>query len=381
MNIRLRSMLFEPLNIAAYIAWAVIAISLWQSEGARTGIVPDAWFLPVAFSLHLGFMACFLACQGREPNASVRLPQVLAVAQLAIGLALTSMQRYSVTPVLMVIATAQLVAVFSPRHLLLILGLGNLGAYLIARFIWHGDQPFLFMLSYLSFQLFAGMMTWYALKAERSSLELAQANADLLATRSLLTESARDSERLRLSRELHDVAGHKLTALKLNLAALSRDPLLEANATVPLCAQLADELLADIRGVVEKMRADEGLDLRRAIEALALPFPRPVLRLELSPEARVADLGQAETLLRTVQEALTNCARHSSAETLWVVLRREGRDLALDIRDDGRGVGALRFGNGLAGMRERLRAGGGDLRVERPQTGGLRLLATLPASP
>jgi signal transduction histidine kinase len=381
MKARLRSTLLDPLNIAAYIAWAVIAISLWQSESARTGVLPDAWFLPAALGLHLGFLACFLGCQGREHSASARVPQTLVLAQVAIALALMSLQRYSVTPVLLVIATAQAVAVFTPRQLLLVLGPANLAAYCIARFLWLADQPLLFMLSYLSFQLFAGMMTWYALKSERSSLELAQANADLIATRSLLTETARDSERLRLSRELHDVAGHKLTALKLNLAALARDPALQSVATVPLCAQLADELLADIRGVVEKMRSDEGLDLRRAIEALAAPFPCPVLHLELGPDTRVPDLNQAETVLRTVQEALTNCVRHSSAENLWVVLRRDAGALALDIRDDGRGTGPLRFGNGLAGMRERLRAQGGDLLVEQPGTGGLRLLATLPVSP
>src|SRR5260221_93829 len=86
------------------------------------------------------------------------------------GQCAVSLQLYSVTPVLMVIATAQLVALFTPRQLLLILGPANLGAYCIARFLWLGDQPLLFTLSYLSFQLFAGMMTWYALKSERTSL-------------------------------------------------------------------------------------------------------------------------------------------------------------------------------------------------------------------
>ena len=159
MNPRLRSMLFEPLNIAAYIAWVVIAISLCQSKGASTGVVPDAWFLPVALGLHLGFLACFLGCQGREHAASARVSQSLAIGQLLIVLALTSLQRYSVTPVLMVIATAQLVALFTPRQLVLILGVGNIAAYGIARFVWHSEQPLLFTLSYLSFQLFAGMMT------------------------------------------------------------------------------------------------------------------------------------------------------------------------------------------------------------------------------
>ena len=378
MNPRLRTVFFDPLNIAAYIVWAVIAISLYGSQGSRVGLVPDAWFLPVAYALHGAFLLCFVGCQFREISQPPRRSQLLALAQLLLGLALTALLRYSVTPVLLVIATAQLVSVFSLRPLLLLLGAANIALYFITSVWWQASQPVLLTLSYVSFQLFAGMMVWYALKSERSSLALAQANADLLATRSLLTETARDSERLRLSRELHDVVGHKLTALKLNLAALARDPALQSVAAVPLCAQLADELLADIRGVVEKMRADEGLDLRRAIEALAAPFPRPALRLELAADARVADFAQAETVLRTVQEALTNCARHSNAETLWVVLRREGATLALDIRDDGRGAGELRFGNGLAGMHERLRAQGGDLVVERHQTGGLRLLATLP---
>lgn len=379
MSLRLRQ-IFEPLNIAAYLAWAVIAFSLWTSD-ERTSLVPEPFFLPVAVSLHLAFLVCFLACQGRDITPTHRLPQALSLAQLLIGLLLTAMVRYSVTPVLMVIATAQLVAAFRPPQLLAILGLANVLLFAIAAWIWKADQPILFAVSYLSFQLFAGMMTSYALRAERISLELAQANAALLATRSLLAESARDSERLRLSRELHDVTGHKLTALKLNLAALARDPALREVEAVPRCAQLADELLADIRGVVRQMRVDEGLDLRRAIEALAAPFPRPVLRLELADDARVDGLGQAEAVLRTVQEALTNSARHSQAETLWVVLRRDDTGLALDIRDDGRGGSELQFGNGLSGMRERLQSLGGDLQVEQPATGGLRLLATLPAAP
>jgi signal transduction histidine kinase len=147
---------------------------------------------------------------------------------------------------------------------------------------------------------------------------------------------------------------------------------------VRLCAQLADELLADIRGVVLQMRLHDGLDLRQAIGSLAAPFPRPRVHLELADDARAADLEQAEALLRTMQEALTNVARHSNAENLWVVLRRERDGIALDIRDDGRGSGELRFGNGLSGMRERLRAIGGALQVERGDSGGVHLLARLP---
>src|SRR5690606_6110034 len=120
------------------------------------------------------------------------------------------------------------------------------------------------------------------------------------------------------------VAGHKLTALKLNLAALARDAGAEPDSRLRLSAGLADELLADLRGVVEQMRQDDGVDLGAAMRALARPFPRPRMELEIAPGARAGSLVQAEALLRAVQEALTNAARHSQAATLWVVLRREG---------------------------------------------------------
>jgi signal transduction histidine kinase len=148
---------------------------------------------------------------------------------------------------------------------------------------------------------------------------------------------------------------------------------------VQLCARLADELLADIRGVVQQLRQDEGLDLGEALHALARPFPRPRLELEILDDARVVTLAQAEAVLRAVQEGLTNAVRHSQAHTLWVVLRREGDALLLDIRDDGRGHGELRPGNGLRGMRERFETIGGGLRVQRTRTGGVHLQAWLPA--
>src|SRR3546814_13550289 len=91
----------------------------------------------------------------------------------------------------------------------------------------------------------------YAAQAQAMSEELRAVNADLLATRELLAESARDNERLRLSRELHDIAGHKPTALKINLAALATQARADAERG-PLCARLADDLRPETRGVNEQ---------------------------------------------------------------------------------------------------------------------------------
>src|SRR5690606_15622238 len=125
---------------------------------------------------------------------------------------------------------------------------------------------------YFGFQMFAALTRHYAKAATEARDETMQVNAHLLATYSLLEESARDGERLRLARELHDVAGHKLTAVKLQLARRARD---RAGAPPALrtAAALAVELLGDVRGVVSQMRQDDGLDLRHALQDLAAPIP------------------------------------------------------------------------------------------------------------
>lgn len=371
--------LFTPLNLAGLLTWAAIA---WEvvvlGAGAppgREAPTPAAWLA----ALHLAYLALFAAVLGHEESPDPP-PYLRAFVLLQYGLvfALMLLARSSTLPILLILCAIQVIHLWAPRPAAVLLVLVNLALYLVYAYVWRFTSPAVGVLMVACFQAFAASAAWFGISAERARAELAAVNADLLATRSLLAESARDGERLRLSRELHDVAGHKLTALKLNLAALARDPRFAAEAQVALCARLADELLADIRGVVQQVRQGEGLELGPAIAALASPFPRPRLHMQIDPEARVGTLVQAEALLRTVQEGLTNAARHSQAGNLWVVLRREGGGLRLDIRDDGRGRGELRPGNGLGGMRERLEAAGGGLDVRRTDTGGVHLQAWLP---
>jgi len=376
MSTRLQAWL-SPLSFAAYLAWGAIGWELlFTTPGAPAwlGAPAPTWLLA---GLHLAFLALFVSViGGRAADAPWLRTRVLL--QFAVAFALMMFARSSTLPILLILCVVLAVHVFRPRAAVLVVLAANVAMYLVYSEVWQFRNALVSTLMHMSFQGFAGLTAWFGLSAERARDQLAAANAELLATRSLLAESARDGERLRLSRELHDVAGHKLTALKLNLAALARDPRFADEAPVALCARLADELLADIRGVVQQMRGDEGLELAPAITALASPFPRPRLHLQIDEDARVGSLAQAEALLRTVQEGLTNAARHSQAGNLWVVLRREAGGLRLDIRDDGRGRGELKPGNGLGGMRERLEAAGGGLDVRRTDTGGVHLQAWLP---
>ncbi|MCA1780193.1 MAG: histidine kinase [Xanthomonadaceae bacterium] len=183
---------------------------------------------------------------------------------------------------------------------------------------------------------------------------------------------------MRLSRELHDVAGHKLTALKLNLRGLARRLDDENAAEVRNAEELATDLLNDLRSVVRHLRATEGIELDASLRELARPFPRPQLNLHLDEQVRVARADQAEAMLRVVQESLTNAARHGPARTLHVHLSRQRNRLVLRVEDDGRVVGQVQPGNGLTGMRERLAELNGSFEVMKSDLGGLKLIATFP---
>jgi len=371
--------LFAPMNFAAYIAWAAIGVDIWFDELHGTGLLKPGLVAPVSIGLHLAFLLCFVICVTAEKR---NLRQLLLGLSLAlIALLMCAIARFSSAPILLIIASSVLAVLLSPPRLVVLFVFNNICLYFIYQKLWLADRPLMSVFIYSSFQLFAMLMSWYSHQAERRRDEFMLLNADLIATRSLLAETVRDSERLRLSRELHDVAGHKLTALKLNLAALARQPDLAKHTSIQTCAGLADELLADIRGVVQQMRMHDGMDLQAAIEKMAAPFPRPRVQLAIDEDARLAPMQQAETLLRTVQEALTNAARHSQAQQLWVVLQRDSAQWSLRIRDDGRMANDWQKGNGLQGMSERLENLGGGLRCEHASTGGMQLEAWLPVAP
>jgi signal transduction histidine kinase len=234
------------------------------------------------------------------------------------------------------------------------------------------------LFSIIGFQAFAALTTTYARRAENARDALGSINAELLATRRLLLESARGEERLRLSRELHDIAGHKLTALKLQLRMAERDIPEGQRPVLADCVRLSDELLADVRGVVDTLRAHDGIDLHAALAALVPSLPRPTVRLELAPEARVPRLDQAQALLRCAQEGLTNALRHGNAGTVVLRLHASGQEIELQIEDDGQASALPVFGNGLTGMRERLAGLGGRLVIDLLDAGGLRLRVLLP---
>ncbi|MCK7593473.1 sensor histidine kinase [Pseudomarimonas salicorniae] len=367
--------LLSPLALAAYVAWAVVwlvTIGGMERDGS-----PWLWPARVAMLVFLaGFLAMVSGLCDSRPGRHLALSLVLGVCALG----LTLMRPNSAAAILLVLLAAQMAVYLSGWRLFTAIALVN-GLFLGGLFWFWDAGPMAALttvVAFASFQAFAALMIRSNQTAEQMAEELRAANAELLTSRTLLAAGARDAERLRLSRELHDVAGHSLTALKLNLRALAADPRQSDPERVRLCAGLADELLGSLREVVREMRQDEGLDLGEALARLGLPFPRPALRLDIEPGLKLRGRDRIEAVLRAVQEALTNAARHGPAQELAVHIRPEAGRLQLCIEDDGRAPSEPRAGGGLSGMRERFEALGGEVCLSRSGRGGLRIDAWLP---
>lgn len=370
-----RDALASPLLAAAVVAW----VAVWLTTVGQLSAQNPALAWPARAALVL-FMLSFLLSATVEEAGGRMLRDLGYIGQLLAIFGLFLLGRSGSSGILMVLFVTTFTLRFSTRVELALLGLLNAMLYGIITWHW-GMRPqaaLTIMMAWCGFQAFAALTMRYAKRSERMADELRTVNADLLATRSLLEETARDQERLRLSRELHDVAGHKLTALKLNLRALERAARPSAGDELAISARLVDELLDELRGLVRHLRSNDGLDLRDALDRLARPLPRPKVEIEVRPGSRVPRAEQAEGLLRVAQEALTNAARHGAARKAWLVLGSTGDDIELRIDDDGRVQWPLSPGNGLTGMRERIEALGGTLEVGPSSRGGLSLRVALP---
>ena len=181
-----------------------------------------------------------------------------------------------------------------------------------------------------------------------------------------------ESERKRVSRELHDEMGQQLAALRMEFSVLR----MRVTASKPLATGMLDTLLERVDGLVASVRTlvsqlrppalDGGLIV--AIEWLAAEFTRSTgvaCRLELDPAARELSSDAATMVFRIAQESFANVRDHAGARHVSVTLQPGAGRWALEVRDDGVGFDAAapHAGFGLLGMAERARTLGGELSI------------------
>ena len=231
---------------------------------------------------------------------------------------------------------------------------------------------------YVGFNCFVFATGYVARQQVLARDEQRRLNAELRATRALLAESVRVNERTRISRELHDLLGHHLTALSLNLEVAHHLVSGQAQEHVTQAHTLAKLLLSDVREAVSRLRDDDAIDMRATLLPLADNVPGLRIDLDMPQTFLVDDPERAHVLLRCTQEIITNTVRHAEARLLRLRYRLSGDEVVVEARDDGRGAERTQAGNGLLGMRERLAAHGGTLQVETSPGNGFTVRLRLP---
>lgn len=225
---------------------------------------------------------------------------------------------------------------------------------------------------------------------KRAQREL-RASRDALRRLASHLQSARESERAAIAREVHDELGHGLTALKMEIAQVARrlqEPESGIRASLQSINGLIEEAIATVRRIATELRPGvlDDLGLAAAIEWQAGEFQRRTgiaTRVEAGGE-EVALAGEGSTaVFRIFQEAMTNVARHAGASHVDVSLSRRGRAVVLTVADDGRGftprAARDRTAHGLVGMQERAQMIGGQLRVKSDRGRGTTVTLRIPS--
>ncbi len=374
------------LRYAGLFTWAVVGLPLlysWLVPISATGddqmalqpMAWEGWLSYAAFGLSYAWLTRGL---GVRPRTVGDFGLLLVLTLAAIGVSYSN--ESGLGSVLLMVAACVL-----PWLLPLPLGVawlvtGQLAVVPVFVRAFHFPllEALMQSLLYAGFSGFVFVTSLVARQQAQAREEQRRLNAELRATRALLAESARINERTRISRELHDLLGHHLTALSLNLEVAGHLVEGRAQEHVNQAHTLARLLLSDVREAVSQLRQDEAIDMAATLRPLADNVAGLAIEMEMPDPFQLEDPERAHVLLRCTQEIITNAVRHAQARRLTLHYAREDGCVRLQARDDGHGAQAPVAGNGLRGMRERLAAYGGRVDIDPGPGRGFALDIRLP---
>jgi PAS domain S-box-containing protein len=205
-------------------------------------------------------------------------------------------------------------------------------------------------------------------------------------------QSAREEERARMARLIHDELGSALTSLKWDLEGLDNtlsepiepSALLAARASIAGMMKLADTTIDTVRRLAWELRPSilDDLGLVEALEWQAQQFEARTgivcQRNRFAEEVQFTS-EQSTEVFRIFQEALTNILRHAHASNVDVTMTKEGREFVLTVSDNGRGITTVeKSGLGILGMQERARLVGGKLAIQGVDGAGTTITLRVP---
>lgn len=363
----------------------VVVLLQWQSAAKQI-------FLIAVLLLFGGLILRMPESDEQNPR---KIHYYLALQTLLVGLVIS---QSSLFVFLFFILSAQAMMTLNTRT-----GLAWLGGFALitlAGYLYHSPSDLLSvalnsLVNSAGF-LFFGVFGNALMRASRAKIESQRLLAELTDAHQRLQSYAKQAEflavaeeRNRLSRDLHDTLGHRLTVAIVQLEGATRllelEPQRAAGMIETVRSQLSDGL-EELRRTLKALRNPQitGSSLARSLRQLTAEFAAATklrVHTQLPDELPPLSDAQRTTVYRAVQESLTNVQKHAQARNVWLALDTgEGR-LILTVRDDGRGLAAANGhapGMGLRGMRERASQLGGTLQITQPVGGGVLVTLSLP---
>ncbi|MEL7448503.1 MAG: sensor histidine kinase [Pseudomonadota bacterium] len=345
------------------VTWAVISgIAQYVVHSSAGGFVRTSWVLA---ALQLAFLAGMLVTGDRVAAVrSLAARHVGFVTMVASAFAMALLVRIDFLPIYTIIWIAYSPHLVPQRAAYGLLVAVMVAWYTLERFAWGENGAVFSALLYGTFHFFALLSSESVIRATQAQEEAQLLNQELMATQQLLAEASRQGERTRIARDLHDLLGHHLTALTINLQVAERQSEGDVQQRIEQCHALSRLLLADVREAVSTLRENQHIELREALSLSVQNLPGLDVELRMDEDVQVDDVNVAQSLLRCVQEAVTNTLRHSGATQCWIHLWAEQGHVLMRIRDNGTATNEVSWGNGLTGMRERIEKLRGRLTVE-----------------
>jgi two-component system, NarL family, sensor histidine kinase UhpB len=197
---------------------------------------------------------------------------------------------------------------------------------------------------------------------------------------------AREEERQRIARGLHDEVGQTMTGILFLLQQLRRDAPSAQQDPLEEAQEAVRANLEEVRRIAQELRPEalDHLGLASALNNLARAFARRtgiIVDRRIDPQLGQLDRNVELVLYRVAQESLTNVARHSSATEALLALSRNGDSIVLQVADNGHGFELPHHeGGGLRGIRENALIVGGALALKPSPMGGLEVRLEVPTT-
>ena len=346
-----------PIFTLGYLAFLFMPIIFSYSGAIKPSGVPgtSVWLTLLSIAIFLPLYFRSYRCRGMQGEI------LCILGMAALGYALLPANVYSNT--YLVYAGAFTAFIHAGLLKKFIGVVAMLGVFLL-ELAWFGAPIFIFALTaIITLAVFFSNHFYHENARKRAALKLSHDEVRRLAAL---------AERERIGRDLHDLLGHTLSliALKSELAGklIDRD-IAAARREVDEVTRVARDALSQVRRAVTGIRAAglaaELASARQLLESDGISFEYSLGEIEFSVE-------QETVLALVVREAITNIQRHARARKASVVVGSRKGELQLRIEDDGRGSSIV-AGNGLSGMRERVEAIGGRLRIDSVRGRGTRI--------